>query len=203
MNNITVSKSNERFFQELFPLIFPKKSKKRKKFIQKFLAKGLLDIPSMLEAAISRVGNLERVAGPRRDFIDGSDAKKTTVRWRSNRSAYSAPVSKIHNKIGVLRVMCYNGQLDTFYYFLIPREAYAHIDRTSNIEIPFMKDGTPQRGPVRLSCNVIENWWEYEVKSFEELSKPMPGCDVTKQDLNKTTFGTIFEDKQNVSSSLS
>lgn len=200
---IKLTKSDERFIEELVPILFPKwtkKSKRVERLIKYMSSLGTFNIPSMLEAAISITGNLERVRGNQRDFVDGSDAKKTTTRWRSNRTVYSASVSKVHNKIGVLRVMCYNKLLDKFYYFLIPRAAYNHIERTSNIEIPFMKDGTPQRGPANPNEKIITNWWDYEVASFADLSKPMPEHDITKAHLVPTSYSEFFAETPNVSS---
>lgn len=195
--NIKVSKSDQRFFDELYPLAHPGEQPEHKKILQDQLNKGQMNIPALLETALSQVGHNKRVNTNGKDFVDFSDAKKTTARWRSKRTTLSANVSKVHNKLGVLRIMCYNEQLDKFYYFLIPREAYSHIVRTSNIEIPFMNDGTPQRGPGRLNtsgCKVIENWWNYEVRSFAELAQPMPmpTTDVTKDYLKDSTFQHLF-----------
>lgn len=192
---INISKSDQRFFDELYPLAHPGQSSLHKRTIKHQLHTGQLNIPGLLETAISQVGHLTRVNANGMDFTDGSDAKKTTVRWHSNGKSFAAPVSRVHNKIGVLRVMCYNRQLDKFHYFLIPRSAYAHIDSTSNIEIPFMRDGTPQKSPGRLNCSPYksaQSWWDYEVDSFAELSKPMPTVNVSKSYLIKSTFNSLF-----------
>jgi len=65
--------------------------------------------------------------------------------------------------------MCFERKYNKFYYFFIPYSSYAHIPKTSNIEIPFELDGTPRR---KNKCKI--NWWSHEVKSFEEICQPIP-----------------------------
>ena len=65
----------------------------------------------------------------------------------------------------MLRVVVFERQLTKFYFFLIPREAYAHISKSSNIDIPFNLDGTPHRNSKVHNIN----WWEFEVPDFDGI----------------------------------
>jgi hypothetical protein len=163
------------FFDELFPRAYPGVCDKTLEVARNMLSDGVVQIETLLELAISKVGKLKRRSVEGMDFVDGSDAKKSSVRKANFEQAYRAPVTKVHSKKGLLRVMVYERKLDTFYYFVFPREAYQHIKASSNIEIPFEMDGTPRRVPKR--SGVISNWWAYEVDSFKKMStlkKPKP-----------------------------
>lgn len=155
------------FFNELFPRAYPGVCDKTLEVAKTMLADGVIQVETLLELAISKVGNIERRSVEGMDFVDGSDAKKASVRMSSYDTAYSAPVRKVHSKRGLLRVMIYERKHDAFYYFVFPRESYQHIKASSNIDIPFQTDGTPRRIP---RTRVNTNWWTYEVDSFEEMA---------------------------------
>ena len=127
------------------------------------------NLGSLLEHAIHIVGKIKKVNTVGKDFVDISDAKLISVRTSSKGTAYSAPITNIHRKRGLLRVLCYERKQNNFYFFLIPYAAYGHISKTSNIEIPFNLDGTPRR---INKCEI--NWWQYEVSTFEEICVPPP-----------------------------
>jgi len=127
---------------------------------------GLLQVSTGFEYAIATVGKYTVISTDAADISDGSDAKLSSVRTSGRGKSYSAPVTNIYNKTGALRVHVYERKQDKFYYFVIPNKAYIHIPRSSNIEIPFELNGTPRKVPARP---VIQNWWKYEVESFELL----------------------------------
>ena len=122
------------------------------------------NLGGLLEHAIHAVGNIPKLSTIGKDFIDISDAKLCSVRTSCKGSMYSAPITNIHQKRGLLRVVCYERKQDKFYHFVIPYDAYKDIPKKSNIEIPFNLDGSPKR---KNKCNT--NWWDYEKKTFAEI----------------------------------
>lgn len=140
--------------------------------VEHLLKQGFIQVSTVFEYAIANVGGHTVVSLDAADIDDGtpggSDAKLATVRTSSRGKKYSAPVSSISGKTGSLRVQIYERKQDKFYYFLIPHDAYKHIPKTSNIEIPFELDGTPRRVP---RGRYIQNWWNYEVATFDEMCK--------------------------------
>lgn len=167
---------DESFFNALFPLAYPGVCEKTLQVARDMLSDGVIQIETLLELAISKVGRIKRRSVEGMDFADGSDAKKSTVRTSTYERAYSAPISKVHAKKGLLRVMVYERKRDRFYYFVFPHESYRHIKASSNIDIPFELDGTPRRIPMR---SVMVNWWSYEVDSFDRMSKAKKATQVT------------------------
>lgn len=160
---------DEKFFDNLFPKIYPIEYSIPliKDFCKNKLMVGdrLLSAGKLLEAAISKCKGLERFDTVGKDFVDGSDAKSSSVRWSSNHKSYSANISDVSNKKGLLRCMVYERITDRFYYFLIPHAAYKHISSTSNIEIPFNHDGLPKRDAKFRNVN----WWDFEVPDFDGI----------------------------------
>jgi hypothetical protein len=152
-------------FDHLWPLAYPNRSKKSYYQHRKTVEDGTWNnLGGLLEHAIHTVGKIKKHNTVGKDFVDISDAKLTSVRTSSKGTMYSAPITNIHQKRGLLRVVCYERKQDKFYYFLIPYEAYQHIPKTSNIEIPFELDGTPKR---KNKCNI--NWWDYSKESFQQI----------------------------------
>lgn len=140
--------------------------------LESLLNQGFIQVSTVFEHAIAHVGGHKVISLDAADIDDGtpggSDAKLATVRTSSYGKRYGAPVTSVSGKTGTLRVQVYERKQDKFYYFLIPNEAYKHIPKTSNIEIPFELDGTPRRQP---RGRYIQNWWDYEVDTFEEMCK--------------------------------
>jgi hypothetical protein len=157
-----------KFFEELYPMIHPDVSDEIKRHAREkdMIEHRLYGSGKLLEAAISKRKGLERHDTKGMDFIDGSDAKASSVRWTSNGTTYAAPIKDIANKRGLLRCMVYERLQDKFYYFLIPYSAYRHIPVTSNIEIGFNLDGSPKKAPTQ---NTIVNWWDFNVPDFEGI----------------------------------
>ena len=158
---------DKKFTDFLLPYAYPNISNEFTNFISNTMVPdGTLAVETLLELGIANEGNLIRNSVHGQDFSDGSDAKRTTVRTSSYGRKYSANVGGVHTKVGKLRVMCYERKLDKFYYFQIPNTAFSHISSSSNIEIPFLIDGTPSRIRTR---SVISNWWNYEVPDFHTM----------------------------------
>lgn len=133
--------------------------------LEELLDRGFIQVSTIAEHAVAAVQGCRVVGEDAYDLEYGGDVKLSTVRTSSYGQAYSAPVTNIYGKTGWLYVQVYERKQDRFYWFAIPREAYSHIPKTSNIEIPFEMDGTPKRVN---RCSV--NWWDYELSTFEEMA---------------------------------
>lgn len=128
----------------------------------------------LLEKAIEKEGNLIRFNTVGMDFVDGSDAKTSSVRLSCAGKSYSAPISKIHKKRGLLRCMVFERHTEKFYYFLIPYSAYKDVPEKSNIDIYFNLDGTPRQD---VKPNKYIDFWAYVVPSFGHIlaaTAPIP-----------------------------
>ena len=134
------------------------------KTINKLLELGLIEVSTAYETAIANIAGTQVISKDHADLSCGSDAKLSTVRTCSNGKSYSAPVTGIHNKTGDLLVQVYERKQEKFYYFRLPNETYAHIPKSSNIEIPFALDGTPRKQNRKQ-----HNPWEYECASFDNM----------------------------------
>ncbi|HET8688666.1 MAG TPA: hypothetical protein VFM18_18785 [Methanosarcina sp.] len=154
---------------EQFVSVIPGLNTCCKKTINTMLDLGILQVSTAFEQAIAARGGHTVVSTDKADLSDGSDAKMVTVCTTDHGKRYGAPVTNIHGKTGNLRVQVYERKQKKFYYFVIPRRAYIHIPKTSNIEIPFELDGTPRRIPGRQ--NVIQNWWRWQVQTFDDMCK--------------------------------
>ena len=152
-------------FDHLWPFAYPNRSKKSYYQHRQTVEHGTWNnLGGLLEHAIHTIGKIEKHNTVGKDFVDKSDAKLTSVRTSSKGTAYSAPITNLHRKEDLLRIVCYERKQDKFYYFLIPYDAYKHIPKTSNIEIPFNLDGTPKK---ENKCQV--NWWNYSKETFKEI----------------------------------
>jgi len=163
--------TEKKHFENIVPYLYPDINKRDKKLLGRLLDDGIIEVSTALEKAQSKIGSHTHVSQPQGDlFRNGeySDSKLSTVRTSTYGTSYSAPVTNLANKTGALRVQMYERKKDKFFYFVIPHRAYKNIPRSSNIEIPFLLDGTPRRRPYR-PVNV--NWWEFEVPDFETMSK--------------------------------
>lgn len=163
---------DQKFFDFLFPIAYPIESHNLEiyNFCKNKLSieDALLATGSLLEKAISKRKHLTRHATIGRDFVDGSDAKSASVRWASLGRVYSAPIHATANKTGLLRCVIYERLNDKFYFFLIPHKAYENIPKSSNIEIPFNRDGSPRRNPTAKGLRNVD-WWQFEVPDFDGI----------------------------------
>ena len=147
---------------------FPAWTKCDQETIDILLEYGVLQVSTFYEHAVAHKGGYTVVSEDTHDFDDYGDGKLCCVRTSSNGTKYSAPIKNINGKIGTLRVQVYERKQNKFYYFAIPKYAYEHIPKTSNIEIPFELDGTPRKFSSRP---VIQNWWQFEEPTFEAMCK--------------------------------
>ena len=164
LENLDLEKAHFNHFKKHVPGM----KKCCKKTVKTLLDLGVLQVSTAFEQAIASVSGNIVVSTDTADISDGSDAKMCSVRTSGYGKRYSAPVTNITGKTGVLRVQVFERKQNKFYYFAVPHDAYKHIAKTSNIEIPFEIDGTPRIVPSRP---VIQNWWNYEVKSFKKMCK--------------------------------
>jgi len=127
---------------------------------------GCIAVESLLELAISKVGNLQQSTIDGQDFIDGSDAKKCVVTTISlEHDSIGATITNVRNKNGILRVVVSEPATNQVYYFKIPNE---ELKNRHNIKIRFNNFGGE---PSRLHNETLSSklWKLYRVKSFEEL----------------------------------
>jgi hypothetical protein len=152
------------------------------KTVELLLKMGGLQISTLWEQALANIIGCTVVSLDANDLSDGGDGKIISVRTSGYGRSYSAPVTNTSGKTGTLYVQMYERKQHNFYYLAIPYDAYSHIAKSSNIEIPFELDGTPRR---RNSCNV--NWWNFELKNLSDFKnyKPEP-----KQPGRKTVNAT-------------
>lgn len=159
-----------KFFELLWSFAHPDRDLAHKNFYKELVRAGEIQIETLLENAIANIGGLVKESVNRKDFTDGSDAKKCVARFHSYGRSFGMPIKSIHTKIGKLRIMGYNPHplKGTFHYFVIPHSAYEHITKTSNIEIPF----SVKSGEIitSFSKSVRVEWHKYQVNSFKELS---------------------------------
>jgi hypothetical protein len=147
------------------------------------LQTGIIEVSTAFEIAIANYAGTEVISQDHADLSCGSDAKLSTVRTCTYGTVYSAPVTGIYNKTGDLLVQVYERKREVTYWFRIPYSEYAHIPRTSNIEIPFAMDGTPRR-----SNRKEYNPWDHECNSFEAMCLGQ-----TVKAKTTATFNEFFE----------
>ncbi len=146
-------------------------SEQRDKFL---ILNGCMQIESVLELAISIVGNLPRKSTVSMDFADGSDAKKVTSVFRNNNIAKGKWMNsyKIHNigaKRGKLRIMGYNRFKKCFDYYVIPYSSYNHL--TSNyLEITLDTFSGYYSTPVPTGRSCYCHWDMYRCKDFTDMA---------------------------------
>jgi len=148
--------------------------------LRKAVEMGLVQRDRLVELAISKIGKISMDSTAGQDLADTTDVKTVVSGIRNNDTyrgcwTHSFPVRKIANKNGPLRVVAYNKLLDKFHYFFIPREAYSHCKYTVEIiveQFSGMYDGEPDWTGMPKKHR---QWWQYEVRSFEEMCSIQPG----------------------------
>ena len=137
------------------------------KLIAQMVKDGVIQVDALLERAISVHGKLQRESIMGRDFVDGSDAKKSTVGWASKRykskkgvTVYkwrNARISNLTHKKGWIRAAIADKLTNKNYFFYIPFKAYkGH----NEIDIKFTEDSGPSpKG----------RFYQYWVKSFKDI----------------------------------
>lgn len=138
--------------------------------LRKAVAQGDLAVESIVENAISKVGNIARVNTKGMDFADGSDAKKVVVCNNGTiaKPNRSADVST-KNKTGILRVVVADALSNELFFFKIPPDFYVGRGRRSlGLRINFDNSGGH---PVlrKVEGPTFDLWFVYRVKTFEAL----------------------------------
>ena len=154
-----------------FKQYVPNYDKMDEETVKLLLDLGGLQVSTLWEQALATIIGCTVVSLDANDLSNGGDGKLTSVRTSGYGRSYSAPVTNTFGKTGTLYVHAYERKQQKFYYFAIPYDAYSHIAKSSNIEIPFELDGTPRRSN---SCNV--NWWNFELTDLLDFKnyKPEP-----------------------------
>jgi hypothetical protein len=170
---------------EQFRQHIPGYDKMDPKTIEALAEMGGLQVSTLFELAIANVSGWLHESKLGQDLADGSDAKYITCRTHSTGSCYGARISNLHNKRGDIRVqvLCPKGDLNgvnQFFYFIIPYKEYKHIKTASgNLEIPFEKDGTPNRRSKNKSTGL--NLWIYEVPDFIRMAHSTSDMEAQKR----------------------
>jgi hypothetical protein len=149
--------------------------------------RNFINLPTIMENAISIINGSTVVDQISCDLSDGSDAKFSSVRKRNQGKIYSANIAGFKNKTGLLRIQVYESKYDKTYWFCIPHEIYSQVNE---IEIPFLLTGEPDRNKRQKHLNFC--WWNYEKFSFYEMAsmRSHGAC----EPLVHTTFNMLFEE---------
>ena len=135
---------------------------------------GALQVSTLQELAIANLSGWLHQSLQGRDFADGSDAKYATCRQHSSNRAYGAKVGDLHNKRGDIRLQVLNVKGNStatheFFWFIIPYSEYQHITtHKGNLEIPFLKDGTPNKHSRNKHTGL--GIWRYQVPDFTRMA---------------------------------
>ena len=97
-------------------------------------------------------------------------ARQKSSKKRQRTTLAQAVVKGVYNKKGGLLVQVYEPKQDRFFFFRIPRRAYAHISKNCGLRIWFNEDGSPKR-----DAGTQSDIWRYQVSSFEAMCKGTEG----------------------------
>lgn len=141
-------------------------TKKERKFLLELSFNGAIAVETMLEYAISVVGDIPRSNADGEDFVDGSDAKKATVyNTGKSRTCWVGNVKKN----GILRVMVADAVANEIFYFKIPQWVVGMFNnRRDFLSFTFNpKGGMPDKLHVGKASYII--WTDCRVNTFKEL----------------------------------
>ena len=130
----------------------------------------MFNIGELAERAISKKSKVPQCAKntPDADLINGKEIKHAQTHpenpGNGTMTAYITKRNKQSQILGVVTEQLTGKQ----YYFNIPFCAYNQTS-ANTLSIPFELDGTPRKEPK--AAKLLPNWWDYEVKSFNELCK--------------------------------
>ena len=127
--------------------------------VDSLLNMGLIQVSTAVEHAVAHIGGTTVVSEDKNDLANGDEVKAASARLRGYGKSYDAYISNTKGKTGNLRVQVYERITDKFYYFVIP---YSQYNKVTYLEIPFYLNGTPKYN---------NHWWDWEVESFEKMSK--------------------------------
>lgn len=138
--------------------------------ISLFHTMSLFSIGELAERAISKKSKIAQCGknNPNSDLVNGLEIKHGMTHPENPKgktlTAYLSKDGKTSHMLGVVTEQVTGKQ----YFFSIPYSAYKKAD-ANTLAIPFELDGTPRRVPKAV--RYLPNWWNYEVKSFNELCK--------------------------------
>lgn len=139
--------------------------------LERLLEDNLINGTQVAEMAVCRTNPVLEICpvGIGRDLTDDSDVKTITVQDEKGRSwikknkvrtgeykdilSRRACVNEIKNKIGKLRVICYNPFNEGWTFFVIPNEAFSHLKK---ISITFDRESHLPNG--KYSIYQVPNW---------------------------------------------
>jgi len=144
--------------------------------VEKLISDNLINGTQCAEIAVCRTNPILEICpiGVGRDLTDDSDVKTITVNeitaktWLkknkirtgefNTRIRQRGVVSEIKNKIGKLRVICYNPFSERWHFFIIPNEAFVGLKK---ISIEFDRSTQEPNGSYK----------KYEVSSWDDVCK--------------------------------
>ena len=131
----------------------------------KLASQNCLNSSSLVEDAISFVGNIPRSNRYGEDHIDGTDTKTASVYWRNKKhEKLTWAIRNVFNKYSWLRVVMFNPIHDELAYFLIPMHDW-------HLEVTSYKTG--KSSGITRTYNAQKDSYsgidKYRVKSFKEI----------------------------------
>lgn len=142
--------------------------------VERLIEDNLVNGTQVAEMAVCRTNGKVQICpvGIGRDLTDDSDVKTVTVQANQKKTwlvrnkertgefnisiSHRAQVKDVCNKIGKLRVICYNPFHDHWKFFVVPHEVYGHL---SKLTFTFEKDSGEPLGIYK----------QYQVETWEEM----------------------------------
>jgi len=127
---------------------------------------SMFNVERLIEHTLAHVGRMRFVDAEGYDFLpDYSDSKTVSV----NTTTGQALISSVENKIGPLRITCYNPVRDRVDFFYVPK---SHLNR---VRSPcYGKQSHKERVLFNYSFKFLPDYgWfeEYRVDSFKKLAR--------------------------------
>lgn len=182
MATLNTTAEDIKFFEFLYPYVWPNATTERLAWAQEDLRRGLLSIETMVEEAMSHVGGYRRDSVHGKDHEDGSDSKKVTSCFRNNnikdgRWTNSYIVSRTKSKVGMLRILAYNRAQDKFDFYAIPKKYYGNAEKVEIVLETWCY--CYERPEPRGRDHKNRKWFEFKLDSWEEL------CKISEEDMIK------------------
>lgn len=126
------------------------------------------DVNHLTEIALAKVGGYTFVDEKGYDFDDLSDSKTTSLNAITKRFE----IGSMENKIGAIRISCYNLVLDTIDYFFVPANELEYVVLPCYGKCSHKKRLMAQYNPAKGHYNQFE---DYRVKDFVTLATASGG----------------------------
>jgi len=151
----------ENFIFRTLPEVFPTSDSRQFALAHS----NVYNIEHLTEIALSRAsGEYDFVDGEGYDFTDYSDSKTTSI----NAKTRVVTVGSIENKIGALRICCFNPFRNSVDFFFVSKQ------QVSNVALPcYGKNSFKQRILARYNAEQdhYNQFEQYRVTDFETLAK--------------------------------